>query len=112
MLPRSSLASPEFEETLREAGYAVTSWIGYENTPKKLKPVEVNPDDVLVLSSASSARSWAENRLKVPRDILCMGENARRTITSLDHFADSRVTVLSGPTSESLINWWNKHRKY
>ena len=49
MLPRSSLASPEFEETLREAGYAVTSWIGYENTPKKLNPVEVNPDDVLVL---------------------------------------------------------------
>ena len=110
MLPRSSLASPEFEETLREAGYAVTSWIGYENTPKKLKPVEVNPDDVLVLSSASSARSWAENRLKVPRDILCMGENARSTIASLDHFRNCHVSVLKGPTTDALVEWWRDNR--
>ena len=110
MLPRSSLASPEFEDTLRQAGYSVASFIGYENTPKQLKPVEVNPDDVLVLSSASSARSWAENGLRVPRDILCMGENARSTIASLDYFSDCQVSVLSGPTTNALVTWWKDNR--
>ena len=110
MLPRSSLASPEFEDTLRQAGYPVTSWIGYENTPKNLTSVEVSPDDVLVLSSASSARSWAENELRVPRDILCMGENAKATIASLEHFSDCRISVLNGPTTNALVTWWKDNR--
>ena len=110
LIPRSSQASPQLEETLRDAGFAVESWLGYENRPKSLPPVDVQSEDVLVLSSASSARSWAENGLEVPHEILCMGENARDTIRSLDHFSGCRVSVLSGPTSEALINWWKEHR--
>lgn len=109
-LPRSDLAAPELERTLLDAGFPVTSWTGYENRPKAIEQMEVEPLDVLVLSSASSARSWAENSLKVPREILCMGENARKTISSLDHFSNARVSVLSGPTSEALVKWWQEHR--
>jgi hydroxymethylbilane synthase len=110
-LPRSSLASPSFEEALRTAGFSVEAWIGYENTPKELVSIEVDSEDVLVLSSASSAISWAENGLKVPRDILCMGDNARTTIESLDHFDGCQVSVLKGPTSDALVEWWNGNRK-
>jgi hypothetical protein len=39
-----------------------------------------------------------------------MGENARKTIASLEYFVDARVSVLSGPTSESLVEWWKEHR--
>ena len=67
-LPRSDLAAPELERTLLDAGFAVTSWTGYENRPKAIEQMEVEPLDVLVLSSASSARSWAENSLRVPRE--------------------------------------------
>ena len=88
----------------------MTSWVGYENKPKDMAPVDIKPLDVLVLSSASSARSWAENDLTVPHEILCMGENARTTILSLDHFSEARVSVLSGPTSDSLVEWWQEHR--
>ena len=109
-LPRSDLAAPELEQTLCDAGFGVTSWVGYENKPKDMAPVDIKPLDVLVLSSASSARSWAENDLKVPHEILCMGENARTTILSLDHFSEARVSVLSGPTSDSLVEWWQEHR--
>ncbi|MGB0516377.1 MAG: hydroxymethylbilane synthase [Poseidonia sp.] len=110
LIPRSNQASPQLETTLRAAGFAVESWLGYENSPKQMPSVEVRPDDVLVLSSSSSARSWAENRLKAPHEILCMGENARDTIHSLDHFSGCRVSVLSGPTSEALITWWKENR--
>ncbi|MBL6807241.1 MAG: hydroxymethylbilane synthase [Candidatus Poseidonia sp.] len=110
-LPRSSLASPVFEETLQAAGFSLKVWIGYENTPKESVSVEVNTEDVLVLSSASSAISWAEHELKVPRDILCMGDNALATIESLDHFDGCQVSVLKGPTSEALVKWWNDNRK-
>jgi len=109
-LPRSDLAARDLEEKLRGADFEVESWIGYENRPKDLAAVEVDPLDVLVLSSASSARSWAKNGLKVPHEILCMGENARKTIASLEYFVDARVSVLSGPTSESLVEWWKEHR--
>ena len=111
-IPKSELAAPNLEQKLRNASFKVTSWTAYKNKPKSVESVNVNEHDVLILSSSSSALSWAKNNLMAPHEILCMGENAHKTITSLDHFADSRVTVLSGPTSESLINWWNKHRKY
>ena len=110
-LPRSSLASSAFEASLEAAGFSVNTWIGYENAPKDLPPVGVDSEDVLVLSSASSAISWAKNGLDVPRDILCMGDNARRTIESLDHFEGCQVSVLKGPTSDALVEWWNGNRK-
>ena len=110
LLPRSNLALPYLEEALKDAGFPTQAWIGYQNVPKTLPTVAVSEEDVLLLSSASSAVSWAENRLNVPRDILCMGENARRTIASLDHFDGCNLTVLKGPTSQALIRWWNDNR--
>ena len=110
LIPRSNRASPQLETALRDAGFPVESWLGYENSPKQMPSVEVHPEDVLVLSSSSSARSWAENGLRAPHEILCMGENARETIRSLDHFNGCRVSVLSGPTSEALIAWWKENR--
>ncbi|MDP6199802.1 MAG: uroporphyrinogen-III synthase, partial [Candidatus Poseidonia sp.] len=110
LIPRSNQASSQLEDRLRDAGFQVDAWIGYENRPKTLPKIAVQPEDVLVLSSSSSARSWAKNGLEAPHEILCMGENARDTIRSLDHFSGCRVSVLSGPTSEALINWWNENR--
>jgi len=101
---------PYLEEALKDAGFPTQAWIGYQNVPKTLPTVAVSEEDVLLLSSASSAVSWAENRLNVPREILCMGENARRTIASLDHFDGCNLTILKGPTSQALIRWWNDNR--
>ena len=112
LIPRSSRASTNLEETLISAGYSVSTWIGYENSSKEIEQIEVEQEDVLVLSSASSAISWAENNLMVPHEILCMGENAKRTIASLDHFSGCRVSVLNGPTSEALVQWWQENRGY
>ena len=112
LIPRSSRASTNLEETLISAGYSVSTWIGYENSSKEIEQIEVEQEDVLVLSSASSAISWAENNLMVPHEILCMGDNAKRTIASLDHFSGCRVSVLNGPTSEALVQWWQENRGY
>ena len=110
LLPRSNLSSPALEETLEKTGFKIKSWVGYENKAKELPHVEVNSQDVLVLSSASSARSWAKNGLRAPYEILCMGESTQSTILSLEHYNGSRVSVLDGPTSESLIQWWKENR--
>jgi hypothetical protein len=40
-----------------------------------------------------------------------MGDNARTTIKSLDHFDGCQVSVLKGPTSDALVEWWNGNRK-
>ena len=110
LLPQSNLSSPTLKETLEETGFDVKSWVGYENKAKEVGYVEINSHDVLVLSSASSARSWAKNSLRAPNEILCMGESTRSVILSLEHYSGSRVSVLDGPTSESLIQWWRENR--
>lgn len=110
LIPRSSRASPALEEALISAGYPVTSWTGYENSSKQVEHIGVKLEDVLVLSSASSAVSWAENGLMVPHQILCMGENAKETIATLEHFRSCEISVLNGPTSEALVQWWQENR--
>ena len=110
LLPRSNLASNDLENGLKEYGFEVKSWIGYENAPKSVENLSVNPDDVLLLSSSSSAISWSQNGLDVPKQILCMGIKAKDTIKSLDCFKNSQVSVLEGPTTDYLIQWWNKFR--
>ena len=75
-----------------------------------MENLSVNPDDVLLLSSSSSAISWSQNGLDVPKQILCMGIKAKDTIKSLDCFKNSQVSVLEGPTTDYLIQWWNKFR--
>ena len=44
----------------------------------------------------------------MPEQILCMGIKAKDTIKSLDCFKNSQVSVLEGPTTDYLIQWWNK----
>ena len=66
LIPRSNLASNDLENGLKENGFKVKSWIGYENAPKSVENLSVNSDDVLLLSSSSSAISWSQNELDVP----------------------------------------------
>ena len=110
LIPRSNLASDDLENGLKEYGFEVKSWIGYQNAPKPVENLSINPDDVLLLSSSSSAISWSQNGLDVPEQILCMGIKAKDTIKSLDCFKNSQVSVLEGPTTDYLIQWWNKFR--
>ena len=111
MLPRSDVAPEYLLKRLTESGFEVEYWIGYENKSKELEPFEVNPDDVLLLSSPSSARSWLENALPIPKNILCMGKSSQEEIESMDYFADSEVEILKGPTAEFLSKWWTEHRR-
>ena len=110
MLPRSDVAPEYLLKRLTESGFEVEYWVGYENKSKELEPFEVNPGDVLLLSSPSSARSWFENALPIPKNILCMGKSSQEEIESMDYFADSEVEILKGPTAEFLSRWWTEHR--
>ena len=111
LLPRSSVAPETFSAHLKDAGYDVLDWIGYENQAKKVEPTSVSPDDVLLISSSSSAISWAENGLGTPNEVICMGSNTKNTILSLEHFKNCNVSVLEGPTTAYLTQWWNQNRR-
>ena len=111
LIPRSSVAPTTLVDQLLSFGFSVQNWIGYENKAKVVEQTPVMPEDVLLLSSSSSAISWAENNLTAPNEIICMGSNTRDTILSLDHFRGCNVSVLKGPTTEYLIEWWNKNRR-
>lgn len=111
LLPRSSVAPETFAAQLKDAGYDVLDWIGYENQAKKVEPTPISPDDVLLISSSSSAMSWAENGLETPNEVICMGKNTLNTILSLEHFKNCNVSVLEGPTTEYLTQWWNHNRR-
>ena len=111
LVPRSSVAPRDFVNQLEGAGYDVLDWIGYENKAKEVEPTTVLPDDVLLISSSSSALSWAQNGLATPDEIICMGNNTRKTILSLEHFKNCNVSVLEGPTTEYLTQWWNRNRR-
>ena len=110
LIPRSNVAPNDVVHNLEKLGFSIDHWIGYENKPKSVDEAPVSPDDVLLLSSSSSAISWAENGLVVPNEIICMGNNAKETIHSLDHFHGSNVSVLKGPTTEYLMQWWKENR--
>lgn len=109
LLPRSSESSEVLLNGLADFGFEVTSWIGYNNKPKSNLSATINKQDILLLSSSSSAISWSENRLQVPQKIICMGENAKKTIQSIDWFSGSEISVLNGPTTEYLIQWWEEN---
>ncbi len=110
MLPQSDVAPEYLLNRLTESGFDVQNWVGYENKSKHIESFEVNPDDVLLLSSPSSARSWFENALPIPKNILCMGKSSQEEIESMDYFADSEVEILKGPTAEFLSKWWEKSK--
>ena len=110
MIPRSNVASGELAENLRELGFTIDTWVGYENRSKVVGDVNVEGDDVLLLSSPSSARSWVENSLPIPKNILCMGKSSLQEVESLGYFAGSMVEILQGPTSDFVTKWWKKNR--
>ena len=110
MIPRSNVASTTFVDGLSELGFNVKTWVGYENQPKQVDKMPVADNDVLLLSSPSSARAWVENDLPIPKNILCMGKASQEEIESLQDFANSTVEVLQGPTAEFIAKWWESAR--
>ena len=110
LIPRSNVASKDLTNNLTTLGFEVLTWIGYENKSKQVKPMEIQENDVLLLSSPSSARAWVENSLPIPKNILCMGKSSQEAISSLQYFANSEVEVLQGPTAEFVTNWWKIKR--
>ena len=110
MIPRSDVASSDLVDRLNALGFSTKSWIGYENRTKEIPAMPVSDDDVLLLSSPSSARAWVENSLPIPKNILCMGKSSLAEIDSLGYFTDSTVEILQGPTSEFVAKWWKENR--
>ena len=110
MIPRSDVASGDLVDQLNALGFSTKSWIGYENRTKQIPAMPVSDDDVLLLSSPSSARAWVENSLPIPKNILCMGKSSLAEIDSLGYFTDSTVEILQGPTSEFVAKWWKENR--
>ena len=110
MIPRSDVASSDLVDRLNALGFSTKSWIGYENRTKQIPAMPVSDDDVLLLSSPSSARAWVENSLPIHKNILCMGKSSLAEIDSLGYFTDSTVEILQGPTSEFVAKWWKENR--
>ncbi|RPG73552.1 MAG: hydroxymethylbilane synthase [Euryarchaeota archaeon TMED248] len=110
MIPRSNVASQDLVNSLNDLGFSVESWIGYENKSRLIDSIEMNHEDVLLLSSPSSARSWVENSLPIPKNILCMGKASQEEIDSLGYFSKSTVEILQGPTAEYVSKWWKNNR--
>ena len=110
MIPRSNVGSTTFVDGLTEFGFNVQTWVGYQNQAKQVDKMPVADNDVLLLSSPSSARAWVENDLPIPKNILCMGKASQEEIESLQDFANSTVEVLQGPTAEFVAKWWKSAR--
>ena len=110
MIPRSNVAKSNLADELEELGFNIDSWVGYENRSKSVSPMDIAADDVLLLSSPSSARAWVENSLPIPKSILCMGKSSLEEIDSLGYFSESTVEILKGPTAEFVSKWWKIKR--
>ena len=110
MVPRSNVSNRNLSESLEELGFSTDSWIGYENRSKSVPSIDIQADDVLLLSSPSSARAWVENSLPIPKSILCMGKSSLEEIDSLGYFSESTVEILKGPTAEFVSKWWKTKR--
>ena len=109
MIPRSNMASNELVGSLSSMGFDVQSWVGYHNKAKEIAGIEMGANDVLLLSSPSSAQAWMKNSLPIPKNILCMGKTSREEIASMDYFSGSTVEVLQGPTAKFIAKWWKKY---
>ena len=109
MIPRSNMASNELVGSLSSMGFDVQSWVGYHNKAKEIAGIEMGANDVLLLSSPSSAQAWMKNSLPIPKNILCMGKTSREEIASMEYFSGSTVEVLQGPTAKFIAKWWEKY---
>ena len=109
MIPRSNMASNELVGSLSSMGFDVQSWVGYHTKAKEIAGIEMGANDVLLLSSPSSAQAWMKNSLPIPKNILCMGKTSREEIASMEYFSGSTVEVLQGPTAKFIAKWWKKY---
>lgn len=108
LLPQSNRADNSFGEALKQSGFEVQRWIGYENKTKKVDSFSSSEDDVLLLSSPSSALAWVDNSLPIASTILVMGESTKAQLEKMEQFSESNVQVLKGPTADYITQWWNK----
>jgi uroporphyrinogen-III synthase len=108
LLPQSNRADDSFAEALKQSGFEVQRWIGYENKTKKVDSFSSSKDDVLLLSSPSSALAWVDNSLPIASTILVMGESTKAQLEKMEQFSESNVQVLKGPTADYITQWWNE----
>ena len=111
LIPRSNVGTENMVNNLRKSGFTVNSWIGYQNSRKIVQFDGMERDDVLLISSPSSARSWDYNELPVPDTVLCMGTTTETEIQSIERFNNAELIVLDGPVTESITLWWRDNGK-
>tara|TARA_B100000424_G_scaffold45129_1_gene31010 strand:+ start:59058 stop:60752 length:1695 start_codon:yes stop_codon:yes gene_type:complete len=105
-IPRSSKSDKVFTDSLVSQGFRVRSWTGYENVPMTIEDIAIGQEDVLLISSSSSAKSWANNNLKIPKNILSMGKKTTETIETTPYFKGAEIHTLDGPTLDSILGFW------
>ena len=105
-IPRSSKSDKVFTDSLVSQGFRVRSWTGYENVPMTIEDIAIGREDVLLISSSSSAKSWANNNLKIPKNILSMGKKTTETIETTPYFKGAEIHTLDGPTLDYILGFW------
>ena len=108
-VPRSSKSDSFFTDSLSLQGFKVKSWTGYENMPMTVENTTIKQDDVLLISSSSSAKSWAANNLKVPKTILSMGRKTTETIETTPYFQGANIMTLDSPTLDYILGFWESY---
>ena len=108
-VPRSSKSDSLFADSLSFLGFRVEAWTGYENMPMTVESTLIGQDDVLLISSSSSAKSWADNNLKVPKTILSMGRKTTETIETTPYFQGTEVATLESPTLDYILDFWESN---
>ena len=109
LLPRSDQARPALLEDLKAAGREVQAWTAYRTMPAPVDPIEVEDEDVLLVTSPSAIRAWHSSGHAVPSHVLCMGEASERALLDHPEFQDTTVHRLHGPSAEALRTWWKTH---
>ena len=105
-VPRSSKSDRLLTDSLSSLGFKVMAWTGYENIPMTIENFELGTEDVLLISSSSSAESWAANKLRVPKTVLSMGRKTTETIETTAYFHGADIFTLDSPTMEFILDFW------
>ena len=77
-----------------------------QNVPMTIEDIAIGQEDVLLISSSSSAKSWANNNLKIPKNILSMGKKTTETIETIPYFKGAEIHTLDGPTLDTILGFW------
>ncbi len=111
LLPRSDQARPALLEGLKTAGRTVQAWTAYRTVQAAIEPIQIRPDDVLLITSPSAVRAWRGTGHGVPNNVLCMGEASERALREEAEFQSTSVHRLHGPSAEALRTWWTAHQE-